>query len=260
MPSPLVSIITPSFNQGQFIEETLKSVASQTYRHYEHIIIDGGSTDETVKILKKYKAKYPDKIKWLSEKDKGQSDAINKGLKMAKGEILTWLNSDDYFFPDTLEKVVNFFNQNKKCFWLSGDYVIVNEKGEKIHSFVRWYKKFLRNLPFFPAIYIANFINQPSTFFRKEVIKKIGWLNVKLRYEMDYEYWLRMIRAGYKNFYLDSPFSYFRVHKQSKGGGQFEKQFKEEIEVQKNFCNNNLINLIHLLHTKIIIFIYKLIK
>lgn len=260
MKGPLVSIITPSFNQGQFIEETLKSVASQTYKNYEHIIIDGGSTDETIKILKKYKAKYPDKIKWISEKDNGQSDAINKGFKMAKGEILTWLNSDDYYFPYTLEKVVNFFKDNKSCFWLSGDYIVVNEEGKEIHSLVRLYKKFLRTLLFKSTIYVANFINQPSTFFKKEVFEKVGRLNIKLHYEMDYEYWLRMIKAGYKNYYLNSPLSYFRVHRGSKGGSDFEKQFKEELEVQKNFCDNKIINLFHALHNTTVIFLYKIIK
>lgn len=260
MKKPLVSIITPSYNQGQFIEQTLKSVASQTYKNYEHIIIDGGSTDNTIEILKKYQEKYPKKIKWISEKDKGQSDAINKGLKMAKGEILTWLNSDDYYFPDTLEKVVDYFEENKSCFWLSGDYIVVNEKGKQIHSFVRYYKKFLRFLPFFPTIYIANFINQPSTFFTREVFEKVGKLNIDLKYEMDYEYWLRMIKAGFKNFYINISLSYFRIHKSSKGGADFEKQFNEELEVQKKFCNNRLITFLHILQIKIIITIYKLIK
>lgn len=257
---PLITIITPSFNQGQFIEETIKSIASQTYKNYEHIIIDGGSTDKTIEILKKYKKMYPDKITWISEKDKGQSDAINKGLKMAKGEILCWLNSDDYFFTYTLEKVVEYFQKHKDCYWLSGDYIVVNEKGKKIHSFIRNYKKFLRVLPFNPTIYIANFINQPSTFWRREAYKKIGKLNIDLRYEMDYEYWLRMIKAGYKNFYINTPLSYFRVHKLSKGGNEYEKQFKEEIEVAEKFCNNYFVNFIHKIHNFLVISFYKIIK
>lgn len=141
MKNPLISIITPSFNQGQFIEETLKSVASQTYKNYEHIIIDGGSTDGTIEILKKYQKKYPDKIKWISEKDKGQSDAINKGLKMAKGEILCYLNSDDVFYYYTLETVVNFFKKHKEVYWVTGDYEIINEESKKIRSLIPIYKK-----------------------------------------------------------------------------------------------------------------------
>jgi len=250
------SIITPSFNQGQFIEETIKSLQNQTYKNFEHIVIDGGSTDNTLKILKKYTGK----IKWISEKDKGQSDAINKGFKMAKSDILTWLNSDDYYPPYTLEKVANFFLKNKNAFWLSGDYIVVDKNRKEIHSFVRLYKKILRLIPYDKTLFITNFINQPSTFFKKEVINKIGSLDINLRYEMDYEYWLRMIKNGFKNYYINIPLSYFRVHSSSKGGAEFEKQFDEEIKVAEKYCKNKFLINLHKLHNKMIVGIYKLIK
>jgi len=250
------SIITPSYNQGQFIEETIKSIQNQTYKNFEHIVIDGGSTDNTLKILKKYTGK----IKWISEKDKGQSDAINKGFKMAKGDILTWLNSDDYYPPYTLEKVANFFSKNKRCFWLSADYIVINEKGKEIHSFVRFYKKILRLIPYDKILFVANYINQPSTFFKKEVIKKVGLLDVNLRYEMDYEYWLRMKKYGYKNYYLNTPLSYFRIHSSSKGGVEFEKQFNEELKVAKKYCKSKFLINLHKIHNWIIVWVYKLIK
>lgn len=256
---PFFSIITPSFNQGQFIEETIKSVFNQTFQDFEHIVVDGGSTDNTLKILKKYKAKYPDKFFYISEKDKGQSDAINKGMKMAKGEVLTWLNSDDYYPEYTLEEVYKVFNEKKDVFWLSGDYIVVNENGKKIHSFVKYYKRFLRLLPFNPTIYIANFINQPSTFFRKEIIKQVGYLNINYRYNMDYDYWLRMFTKGYKNFYLNKELSFFRIHSKSKSGYQYKEMFKEDLEVLKKY-KNNLLFLFHKLHNLLILLIYKLIK
>ncbi len=195
---PLVSIITPSYNQGEFIEETLKSVQAQTYRNFEHIIIDGGSTDNTIKILKKYKAKYPGKIKWISEKDKGQSDAINKGMRIAKGEILCYLNSDDVFYPYTLEIVVDFFNKNKNAYWVTGDYQVINEKSLPIRSFISFYKKLWSIFPYKTTLLFCNFINQPSTFWKREVYKNVGDFNVNYKYNMDFDYWIRTFNKNFK--------------------------------------------------------------
>lgn len=257
---PFFSIITPSFNQGQFIEETIKSVFNQTFRDFEHIVVDGGSTDNTLKILKKYKAKYPDKFFYISEKDKGQSDAINKGMRMAKGKVFAWLNSDDYYPVYTLEEVYKVFNKNKDVFWLSGDYVVVNEKGEKIHSFVRYYKKFLRLFPFSLIIYIANFINQPSTFFKRDVFEQVGYLNIKLKYNMDYDYWLRFYKKEFKNFYINKELSYFRIHSNSKSGVQYDEMFKEDLKVLEKYTKNKILILLHRLHNLFILLIYKIIK
>jgi len=140
---PKISIITPSFNQGKFIKKTIDSVLSQNYPDLEYVVIDGGSTDNTVKILKSY----GNKIKWISEKDKGQADAINKGLKIINGEIIAFINSDDYYLPDTFKKIVDFFKQNITCNVVTGDYLIINENGKPIQSFVGFYKIQQLSLP-----------------------------------------------------------------------------------------------------------------
>lgn len=257
----LFSIITPSFNQGKFIEETLESVFNQTYTNYEHIIIDGGSTDETIEILKKYKAKYPSKIKWISEKDKGQSDAINKGLKMAAGDILCYLNSDDIFIPNTLQLVADFFTKNKEADWLTGNYIIIDENGNEIQSFIKNYKTILASMPFKERLLeIVNFINQPSTFWRKQVYKKIGGFSLDYRYNMDYDYWIRMIKAGYKINYINKPLSKFRIHRKSKGGSGYKIQFREDLDVLKNNKVNPLNRFLHYLHNQLIISVYSIIK
>lgn len=259
MKDPLVSIITPSFNQGQFIEETLKSVASQTYKNYEHIIIDGGSTDNTIKILKKYKKIYPYKIRWISEKDKGQSDAINKGLKMAKGEVLCYLNSDDVFYPYTLKIVTDFFNKNKNAFWVTGDYEVINEKSKRIRSFIPFYKKIWSIFPYKTTLLLCNFINQPSTFWKKEVFKKVGYFNVDYKYNMDFDYWIRIFNKGFKLFVLNKKLSKFRVHSKSIGGSQFDKQFNHMLFLIKKYSNNSFIFWFNFIHYKFITFIYKFI-
>lgn len=253
---PKISIITPSFNQGKFIKETIDSVLSQNYPNLEYIIVDGGSTDDTVKILKSYGKK----VKWISEKDKGQADAINKGLKRINGEIIAFINSDDYYLPGTFNKVVKFFQNNPSRKMVSGDYDIVNEFGKPIQSFVRLYKSFFKNFESLTILSILNYINQPSTFWKREIYKKIGFFDEELIYTMDYDYWMRTLKSGFKIGFINEKLSAFRIHTGSKGGSRFEKQFKEEIKVQIKHNDKSLLNLLHIIHNTMIIKSYNLIK
>ena len=250
-----ISIITPSYNQGRFIRQTIDSVLSQNYPDLEYIVCDGGSHDETVSILKSYGTR----IKWVSEKDRGQTDAINKGLRMTTGDIIAYINSDDYYLPETLKKIAEFFKKNPKAQWVTGDYQIVNEKGKPIQQFIVWYKRFLRLFPTKNMLYFTNFIAQPSTFWRRSHLKTIGLFNESLRYVMDYEYWLRSIEQ-FPLSVIYSPLSVFRIHSLSKGGSQYPKQFSEELKVLELHTGKIFVYYLHVFSNRFIVWIYTLIK
>lgn len=182
---PKVSIVTPSYNQGQFIEDTILSVKNQRYLNIKHIIVDGGSTDNTLEILEKYENTYS--MCWISEPDRGQADAINKGFRMAKGEIIGWLNSDDlYFDKNVISFVVRKFKEDEKIDIVYGNAVKINAQNRlmRIKPVPRFNYGRLRRL---------CYIVQPSVFFRRGVIEQEK-LDISLNYSMDYEYWLRLGR------------------------------------------------------------------
>jgi glycosyltransferase involved in cell wall biosynthesis len=252
---PKISIITPSFNQGHFIKETIDSVLNQNYSNLEYVVMDGGSTDETVKILKSY----DDKITWVSKKDKGQTDAINKGIRKSTGEIITYLNSDDVMLPNTLNTVAEYFIEHDDAMWLTGDYFIIDESGNKIQSFVASYKKLLRAFPNKYVLSIANFIIQPSTFWRRSLSNEIGLFREDLHYVMDFEYWMRIIQK-FSLHILPNHFSLFRIHGNSKGGALYVKQFSEEHAIVVEYTANPVLRFLHKLHATLIILAYKVIK
>jgi glycosyltransferase involved in cell wall biosynthesis len=182
---PLVSIVTPSYNQGRFIRRTIESVLSQSYPFIEYVVVDGRSTDETVDILKSYGSR----LKWISEEDRGQTHAINKGMDMVSGEIRAYLNSDDVLVPDAVAKAVRYFDQYPLCDMIYGraHYIDVNDSVMGDYN----------TKPYSAAELINDcMICQPATFWRREIASIVGQFNEKLDYVMDYEYWLRMMNAG----------------------------------------------------------------
>jgi len=249
------SIIVPSYNQGDFISQTIDSILNQDYKNVEILVIDGGSTDSTIEVLKKY----GENIFWLSEKDRGQTHAINKGLALAKGDIITFINSDDYYLDGTLENVARRFQSNKGKFWLTGDYIIVNEQGERIQLLVGKYKAFFRKFISFNLLTVLNPINQPSTFFRRELIQKLQHFKEELHYTMDYEFYLRAIKID-RPIVISDKLSAFRIHENSKGGSQYKIQFKEEFDVAKQYQKNKFLIFLHLLHYKLINLVYTVLK
>ena len=252
---PKISIITPSFNQGQFIGKTIESVLSQNYSNLEYIVMDGGSTDNTLDILKSYGAK----IKYFSQKDHGQADAINQGLKKTTGEIVAYLNSDDILLPGSLQHVADHFINYPDSQWLTGDYQIINEYDQQIQPLVVIYKRLLRNLLSFNLLCIANPIVQPSTFWRRSLLKKVGFFNEKLHYCLDFDYWLRVIKK-YPPFVTSLPLAAFRIHSTSKGKNLFTTQFNEEHQLVLQYTKNSVLRLAHYLHSQLIIRVYKMIK
>ena len=206
---PKISIVTPSFNQGEFIEQTIKSIISQNYPNLEYIIIDGGSTDNTISIINKYD-KYISY--WVSEKDNGQSDAINKVLKICTGDIFNWLNSDDFYEPKSLFLVASIFKKNQKIKYVSGYERHIYENGRfKIHNGTYVSKKFEKNI-------IDCEVSQPSTFFRLADVKSVEGLSVNLKYVMDGELWLKLLLMfGTKGFFkIHKILVNFRIHQNSK--------------------------------------------
>jgi glycosyltransferase involved in cell wall biosynthesis len=201
--NPMISVITPSFNQGAYIERTIRSVLDQNYAQFEHIVIDGGSTDDTVDILKRY----PHLI-WISEKDRGQADALNKGLKLARGEIVGWINSDDYYQADIFGSVARHF-QSSGARWVVGNVANLYEGDPNV--------VFRRS----PAISLDALLRepdivrqQPSFFLRQALIAAGGW-NADCYMVMDYDLWIRLARISAPAM-VDENWAYFRNHSAQK--------------------------------------------
>lgn len=207
MALPKISIVTPCFNADEFIEETITSVLDQGYPNLEYIIIDGGSQDKTVEIIKKYE-RYLDS--WISEPDSGQSDAIMKGLAKCTGQVFNWLNADDYYYSYTLDTVGKIF-QDPDCYVLAGRSNIIGlgdiqrSNGTDIYSTVE------------KTIARAR-IDQPETFFRADILKNIGGVDTSLHYLMDREMWMRyLLRYGLSNVReCSEALAAFRLHPNSK--------------------------------------------
>lgn len=175
-----ISIITPSLNQGRFIEDTILSVQNQDYDNVEHIVMDGGSTDGTVDILKKYSH-----LKWISEPDSGQTNAGNKAIKISAGDIIGWLNSDDLYFENIFSEIASIFEINPQVSAIYGDYHWIDEDGNYIKK-VRELSFSARRLLYF------NCIPHPTVFLRKDVFDKVGLFREDFECSMDYEFWLRL--------------------------------------------------------------------
>jgi len=192
MIQPLVSIIVPSFNQAIFIEQCLCSILAQDYSDIEIIVIDGGSTDGSVEIIRRYQDRL---AYWVSETDNGQSHAINKGFQRAQGDIVAWLNSDDVYFPTAVSVAVQQFQKNKNLSLFYGQCVYIDECGNFLRYFSEiepWNKKRLLNF--------SDFIMQPTTFFRREKLYEIGLLDEALHYGMDWDLWCKLSCVGDVHF------------------------------------------------------------
>jgi len=202
---PLVSIVTPSFNQSAYLEQTMMSVLNQDYPHIEYIVIDGSSTDASVDIIKKYSSRL---AFWTSERDRGQADAINKGTARARGEIMAWLNSDDYYLPGAISAAVKVFEQNPDAVLIYGDMLAVDENGETINT-LKYQQFSLEDLLCF------QIIGQPAVFLRRDAFEKAGRLDTTFHFLLDHQLWIKIAAQG-KILHAPQTWSAARYHAEAK--------------------------------------------
>jgi glycosyltransferase involved in cell wall biosynthesis len=209
--TPLISIVTPSFNQAKFIGEALESVRLQNIDSCEHLVIDGISKDGTVDLLRGETARGRQNLFWISEKDTGQSEALNKGFRRAKGEIIGWLNSDDRYRPNCFESVIQAFEDNPDVDIIYGDYLIVDESGKVL--------KVRREIEFNAFILLYHrvlYIPTTATFFRRRIFDEDNWLDEKLQYAMDLDFFIRLSVRGYRFKHIPQILADFRMQPDSK--------------------------------------------
>ena len=230
MEKPLVSIITPSYNSGKFIERAILSVKEQDYPNIEHIIVDGKSSDNTLDIIQKYEKSY--NLKWISEKDSGSVEAMNKGFTMAKGDIVAWLDADNYYNLGVIKKVAELFSQNPELEVIYGNVSIFSNGRNRLH------------IPVHPTDFNTALLKgcsaippQPGAFFKKKLFFKVGSFDPTYKIAYDYDFWLRLLKEKPKIKYLPICFGNFRVHKEGLSSNFFGaiKGVSETIRIGKKY-------------------------
>jgi len=224
---PLVTIVTPSYNQGQFIEETILSVLNQSYKNIQYIVVDGGSTDSTMEVVNKYK----DQIDIIiHEKDKGQSDAINKGFKLAKGELVGWINSDDLLYPNCVEQIVDLYSKNPAGVIFYGRVLSRIDADGKSFAEKECYIQSKDDL-----IKRNYDVIQQGSFYLTSCVAKVGYVDESIHYCMDLELWLRLLDFGSIHSYPTKPLAAFRAWEETKTSTGNRKFFIDIINALKKY-------------------------
>jgi glycosyltransferase involved in cell wall biosynthesis len=221
---PRVTIVTPSYNQGHFIEETIRSVLLQGYPNLEYIVVDGGSTDDTVAILQRYDTH----LRWLSEADEGQSDAINKGLSLATGAIQAYLNSDDTYLPGAIQIIAAYAMADEQAGLIYGDCRATRENGE-VYGLIKGEVFDVQRL-----IMRGRFVPQQAAFWRREAMEQVGPFDATLHYCMDHDFFIRVGRA-FPAAYIPQPLANFRFHGTSKSVSDEERHWRECLTVSERY-------------------------
>ncbi len=203
---PLVTIVTPSLNQGRYLRAAIESVRAQDYPHIEYLVVDGGSTDNTLDIL----ASYGDRIRWISEPDEGQADAINKGFRRTRGTILGWLNADDLYAPGAISAAVDAFLAHPEVGLVYGHGQVVDADTTVIGTFGE-----IEPFSLWRLLYGLDYVLQPATFFRRVSAKTVGWLDTTLNFAMDWDLWLKLATTT-DVLYLPDRLALARVHDAAK--------------------------------------------
>ncbi len=222
---PLVTVVTPSFNQGEFIDATIRSVLAQDYPAIEYLVLDGGSTDATLDVLRSY----GDRLSWVSERDGGQADAINRGWRRGRGEILAWLNSDDLYAPGAVRAAVESLARHPEAAGVYGDCEYIDAAGRPIGAH--------RTAPYdYRALVRSSYtrIPQPATFLRRAAVERAGYLDERLTMALDLDLWLRLGRLA-PLVYVPQRWAQFREHASSKTVAQQARAAPEILAITRRY-------------------------
>lgn len=227
MTRPRVSIVTPSLDQAAFLPRTVESVLAQRGDFdLEYLVVDGGSTDGSLEILRRYEGR----LTATSGPDAGQADAVNKGLRAATGELLGWVNSDDLLLPGAVQAAVEAFGANPAAGWLHGRCRIVDEQDRPIRRWIAAYKDRACRRHTHARLLVQNYVSQPTVFWRRSLLERVGLLDPALHYTFDYDLWLRFSALG-PPLFLERELAAFRWYPGSKSGAGWARQFEEDQRV-----------------------------
>ncbi|KKQ86180.1 MAG: Glycosyl transferase family 2 [Candidatus Woesebacteria bacterium GW2011_GWB1_38_8] len=248
MQYPKISVVIPSYNKAKYISGTLESIVRQKYPDIEVIIQDPGSTDASLEIIKKFTHIYPKIFKLYTEKDRGQLDAINKGLKKAGGELLTYINADDIYEEGALMYIAEAYISNPKALWFAGRGKVIDDRGSEIAKPITIYKNLLLLLNSYNLLLMVNYLMQPSVFLTRNAYIKFGEFTGTRRFVMEYEMWLRLGRKEMP-VVIPQTLSSFRLPQGSISRTDFEGTLGEDYAIVLRFTRNLLILALHRLHS-----------
>jgi len=226
---PKLSIVTPSFNQGAFIGEAIRSVWNQNYSNCEHIVVDGGSTDQTVPLLQILcQNAAASSVRWSSEADRGQAHALNKGFALATGDIIGWLNSDDRYRADAFRKIVTTFDQHPEVDVIYGDYTLMDAYG-----YIQSVRREISFNSFILKYHRVLYIPTTATFFRRRIIDDGNLLDERFHYALDFDFFVRLAARGYRFLHIRELLADFRLHDASKTCSMPDKQLQEHTRIMR---------------------------
>ena len=227
---PLVSIVTPSLNQGSFIAATIESVLAQDYPRVEYVVVDGGSTDATLSVLERYASR----IRWVSGPDAGQSEAINRGFRMTTGQIVSWLNSDDVLLPGAVRTAVDALGEDPGLDLVYGDGRFIDKNGRVLAPF-----RFTEPFNWRRLVEVHDYILQPTAFFRRTALEAVGHVDETLDWCMDWDLWIRIGRRA-RVRYVPAEMASVRVHPATKTSRGALRHYREVVRVVRRYTTRRL--------------------
>jgi glycosyltransferase involved in cell wall biosynthesis len=253
---PTITIVTPCLNASATLPGALESVRAQRYEaEIDHVVIDGGSSDGTLDILASAEG-----VRFVSEPDRGLSDAVNKGIRLARGEIVGWLNADDVYLPGAFRHVGETFAQHPEADWATGQCTIIDAEQRETRKAVTAYKNFFLRRYRYSLLLVQNFVSCPATFVRRTAFEQVGMLDERFRYSMDYDLWLRLGRHS-DPLIVDRPLASFRMTEGSLSMTGFEAQFAEHAQnAREHGAGHRMAASANRLTSRLIVLIYRALR